>query len=100
MPTLPTLIGIVAAVCTTVSYIPQLRKCWTTGSAADLSLYMFLVLAAGLSLWVVYGFLQKDWVIVIANVVSVTLLGVIIGFKLREMWTARAKGKSGKATQA
>ena len=33
-----TLIGLVAAFCTTVSYYPQLKKCWTTGSAEDLSL--------------------------------------------------------------
>jgi MtN3 and saliva related transmembrane protein len=97
---LSTFIGTVAAFCTTVSYIPQLHKCWTTGSAGDLSLYMFLVLAAGLSLWVVYGILQQDWVIVIANAVSVTLLAIIIGFKVREMWTERAKGKNSKAAKA
>lgn len=28
-----TLVGLVAAFCTTVSYYPQLKKCWTTGSA-------------------------------------------------------------------
>ena len=27
-----TLIGLVAAFCTTVSYYPQLKKCWETGS--------------------------------------------------------------------
>lgn len=100
MPALSTFIGVVAAACTTLSYIPQLHKCWTTGSAGDLSLYMFLVLAAGLSLWVVYGVLEQDWVIIVANGVSVTLLSVIIGFKLREMWSARAPGKGGKAAKA
>jgi MtN3 and saliva related transmembrane protein len=79
-----TLIGLVAAFCTTASYYPQLKKCWETGSAGDLSLKMFLTLAAGVALWVVYGFLKSDVVIIIANVVSLALLLGILYFKLRE----------------
>ena len=48
MPYLETLIGAAAALCTTVSYIPQLRKCWETGETGDLSLKMLLLLASGL----------------------------------------------------
>src|SRR4051794_29165862 len=68
-----TLIGLAAAFCTTVSYYPQLKKCWATGSAGDLSLTMFITLSAGIGLWVVYGFLKSDFVIIIANVVSLGL---------------------------
>jgi MtN3 and saliva related transmembrane protein len=81
---LTTLIGLVAAFCTTVSYYPQLKKCWETGSAGDLSLKMFLTLAAGVALWIVYGFLKSDVVIIIANVLSLALLLGILYFKLRE----------------
>ena len=45
-----TLIGLAAAFCTTVSYYPQLKKCWETGSAGILSLKMFLTLATGVAL--------------------------------------------------
>ena len=79
-----TLIGLVAAFCTTVSYFPQLKKCWATGSAGDLSLKMFVTLAAGVALWVVYGFLKSDIVIILANVVSLALLLGILYFKLKE----------------
>jgi MtN3 and saliva related transmembrane protein len=48
-----TIIGFVAALCTTASYFPQLKKCWTTKSAGDLSLKTFLVLAFGVGLWAV-----------------------------------------------
>ena len=41
--------------CTTASYIPQLRKCWNTGETGDLSLKMLLLLTCGLGLWIVYG---------------------------------------------
>jgi len=83
MPTLETLIGAAAAFCTTVSYIPQLRKCWETGETGDLSLRMLLLLACGLALWLVYGFLRADAVIIIANGISLALLGGIIFFKIR-----------------
>jgi MtN3 and saliva related transmembrane protein len=81
---LSTIIGLVAAFCTTVSYYPQLKKCWETGSAGDLSVRMFLTLATGVALWVVYGFLKSDLVIILANATSLILLLGILFFKLRE----------------
>lgn len=78
-----TVIGSLAAFCTTVSYLPQVRKCWTTGKADDLSLKMFLTLAVGIALWVVYGVMRSDFVIVAANTVSLCLLSIILYFKLR-----------------
>ena len=83
MPYLETLIGAAAAFCTTVSYIPQLRKCWETGETGDLSLKMLLLLASGLGLWLVYGVMCADAVIIIANAISLALLGGIIFFKIR-----------------
>ena len=84
MVDLTTLIGSVAAFCTTVSYYPQLKKCWATGSAGDLSSKTFITLSAGVGLWVVYGFLKNDFVIIIANAVSLALLMGILYFKLRD----------------
>jgi MtN3 and saliva related transmembrane protein len=85
---LSTIVGLVAAFCTTVSYYPQLKKCWETGSAGDLSVKMFLILATGVALWVVYGFLKSDLVIILANATSLILLLGILFFKLREGWTS------------
>ena len=79
-----TIVGLAAAFCATVSYYPQLKKCWDTGSAGDLSLKMFLTLAAGVALWAVYGFMRSDAVIIIANSISLALLMGILYFKLRE----------------
>jgi MtN3 and saliva related transmembrane protein len=84
MVSFTTVIGLLAALCTTVSYLPQVKKCWQTGKTGDLSLKMFSILATGIALWVVYGFLQGDAVIVLANSVSLALLSIILVFKLRE----------------
>ena len=78
-----TVVGLVAAICTTISYYPQLKKCWETGKAEDLSLRMFATLAIGVALWVIYGMLKEDGVIILANAVSLALLGGILYFKLR-----------------
>ncbi|MDP2357170.1 MAG: SemiSWEET transporter [Beijerinckiaceae bacterium] len=78
-----TVIGTLAAICTTISYAPQIRKCWKTGQADDLSLRMFLLLTAGIALWVVYGFLRGDMVIIVANSISLCLLAIILYFKVR-----------------
>jgi MtN3 and saliva related transmembrane protein len=80
---LTTAVGAIAALCTTVSYIPQLKKCWDTGRADDLSLNMFSLLALGIALWVAYGLLRQDVVIIIANGVSLFLLACILHFKIR-----------------
>jgi MtN3 and saliva related transmembrane protein len=76
-------IGVCAAVLTSLSYIPQVRKAWPRGSTKDLSLHMLLVLTAGLLLWVGYGLLKSDWVIVAANSVGAALSGSVLAFKIR-----------------
>lgn len=78
-----TIIGTLAAICTTFSYAPQIRKCWKTGQADDLSLRMFLLLTAGIALWVAYGVLRSDMVVIIANSISLCFLAIILYFKLR-----------------
>ena len=85
MASLATLVGLAAACCTTASYVPQLKKCWDTGETHDLSFKMLLILFSGIALWVVYGILQRDWVITLANSISLALLSGILLFKLREI---------------
>lgn len=82
MTTAATLIGLAAAVCTTAANLPQLKKAWTTGQTDDISLTMLLLLACGLALWVAYGVLQKDFVIILANAVSLALLSGLLCLKL------------------
>jgi MtN3 and saliva related transmembrane protein len=78
-------IGVCAAVLTSLSYVPQVRKAWPRGSTKDLSLHMLIVLTTGLLLWIGYGLLKSDWVIVAANSVGATLSGAVLVFKLRDL---------------
>jgi MtN3 and saliva related transmembrane protein len=76
-------VGAAAAICTTASYFPQLKKCWVTGEAKDLSLKMFSVLSLGIFLWIIYGVMKGDAIIIAANSVSLCCLLGILWFKIR-----------------
>ena len=81
-------IGGIAAFLASLSYIPQVRKAWPRKSTKDLSLSMLTTLTLGLGLWTVYGLIQGDLVIVLANVVGATLSGIVMGCKIRDLLTA------------
>ena len=78
-------LGFVAAALTSLSYVPQLQKALPKDSTSDLSLKMLVALFAGLALWIVYGLMVKDVVIVIANCVGTALVGVVLGCKVRDI---------------
>jgi uncharacterized protein with PQ loop repeat len=44
---------------------------------------MLWVLASGLALWVTYGVLQKDIVIILANAISLALISALLTLKLQ-----------------
>lgn len=82
------IIGIVAGLFTSIAMLPQLIKVLKTKETADLSITMICVLIAGVSLWVYYGFLQKEMPIILSNAFSVlvnlTLLICWFLFKKKE----------------
>ena len=86
MNTILPIIGAVAAILTSLSYIPQVRKTWPRGSTHDLSLHMLIALTAGLLAWIVYGTIRGDWIIVAANSMGAALSGSVLAFKLRDMF--------------
>jgi MtN3 and saliva related transmembrane protein len=85
MPDIATALGLLAAGLTSLSYIPQVQKALPRNSTEDLSLKMLLALLAGLCLWIVYGAVIGDFIIVVANVVGAALVGTVLGCKIRDM---------------
>jgi MtN3 and saliva related transmembrane protein len=66
-------IGIAASIGTGLSLLPQLIKIYKEKKAADISYKMLTVLLAGLVLWIWYGIVHKDWIIIISNAVSLLI---------------------------
>jgi len=78
-----TLIGLLAATCTTGSFLPQVIRAWRTRSTRDVSALMFVLLVTGNALWLLYGALIGDLPLVVANLITITLVGIILALKLR-----------------
>lgn len=80
-----TVIGIVASAGTAISMLPQLTKLIKEKKAENISLYMLFVLFLGVSCWIVYGILKKDWIIIISNsfslIINVILTVLAINYK-------------------
>jgi MtN3 and saliva related transmembrane protein len=78
-----TVIGFLAGVLTTVSFIPQVVKVWKTRSARDISLGMYVIFTCGVVLWLAYGLLLASLPIVLANTFTLTLALAVLVMKLR-----------------
>lgn len=77
------LIGLLAAACTTISFVPQLVRVWQLRSAREISLTMFLVFSLGVLFWLVYGICIRSTPIILANTTTLILSLGILGLKLR-----------------
>jgi len=78
-----TALGLTAACLTTIAFVPQVLRAWRTRSTHDISLPMFVILATGIALWLVYGLIIQDLPLIVANVVTLVLVLMILYFKLR-----------------
>ncbi len=83
-PIITKAIGFLAGTGTTVSFFPQMIRVIRTKSVSDLSIYMFLIHSSGVSLWVAYGLLVDDMIIVLFNCVTALFNIVILSFFIRE----------------
>ncbi len=81
--TLIDLIGTLAAILTTLSFLPQAWHTFRTKDVSGISLGMYSAFTAGVALWMVYGLMIKAWPVVIANVVTLSLASTILIMKLR-----------------
>ena len=78
-----TVIGLIAALFTTVSLFPQLVKVWKTKSTKDISTGMFTLFGTGVLLWFVYGIFVGDLPIILANSLAFVQAVVILAFKVK-----------------
>ncbi len=76
-------IGTLAAICTTIAFIPQALLVLKRRETRDISLAMYIVFNTGLALWLAYGVAIASWPIIIANIITLCLALAILGAKLR-----------------
>ena len=82
-PSLADIIGTIAAVLTTASFVPQVWLTYKTRDVSGVSLGMYSAFTIGVGLWLLYGLLVGAWPIVAANAVTLTMAIAILIMKLR-----------------
>jgi MtN3 and saliva related transmembrane protein len=78
-----TILGLIAALFTTASLLPQLFKAWKTKSTKDISTGMFILFCGGVFLWFLYGVFINDFPIIIANSLAFVQAVIILVLKVK-----------------
>lgn len=77
------LLGTVAGLCTTGSFIPQVVKTWRERDARAISVRMYVIISGAFVLWLCYGILIGSWPMVVFNLLNLGLSGVILFLKYK-----------------
>jgi MtN3 and saliva related transmembrane protein len=77
------IIGYLAGFLATVAFLPQVTKTIRDRSVKDISLGMYVLFCAGVSLWLLYGLLISSWPIIISNCVTLVLSGTVLVLKIK-----------------
>lgn len=76
-------LGMVAAFCTTIAFLPQAIQTIKTKHTDDISLSMYLILNVGLTLWLIYGIQLGMLPIILANSCTLVLSTAILYIKVK-----------------
>ncbi len=79
-----TVISFIAATLTTISFVPQAIKTIKTRDTKDLSLVTYSLFVLGTSTWTIYGYLDHEQAIFIANLITSCFAGIILFYKVKD----------------
>ncbi|MDD5711758.1 MAG: SemiSWEET transporter [Smithellaceae bacterium] len=83
MDTISNIVGLAAAVLTTIAMAPQVVKIARTKNTAGLSLQTFAILSAGIALWFVYGLMISSLPLIAGNSIGLLLTLCIVFMKIK-----------------
>lgn len=84
-------VGLAAGSLTTAAYLPQVYRTWRSKAVEDISLTMYCSMTLGVFLWLVYGICLQAPAVILANGVSLVLVGWMLRMRLKY---ARDRGKA------
>ena len=82
--------GFIAAGLTTIAFFPPVLRTWRTKKADDVSIVMLLMFITGLFFWIIYAIQTNSVPVLIANIITLILNGIILTLKLIYGIKARA----------
>ncbi len=77
------ILGYAAGAITSLTFLPQVIKTWKDKSAKDVSLMMFIIAAINEVMWIIYGVLLNNWVIILTNAIVLAMSLTMIFLKLK-----------------
>lgn len=77
------MIGSLAAILTTASFIPQAIKVIKTKDTSGISLIMYSMFTMGVFLWIIHGFIINDLAVILANSCTFIFAIIILFFKIK-----------------
>ncbi len=89
MTTSVQILGYGSAVLTTCSFYPQAIKTLRTNETRGISLRMYLLFTLGITGWGIYGYLNRDWPVFVANLVTFPAPAAILERKLQAQGALR-----------
>ncbi len=78
----PDVFGFLAAGLTTIAFLPQVVKIWSTKKADDVSITMLFIFITGLLFWIVYAIQTNTLPVLIANIITFILNVTILTLKI------------------
>lgn len=84
-------IGYIAAVCTTFAFFPQAIQAIRTKDVSSISLSMYIIFCVGVTFWFVYGLIQSDMPVMLANLITLIPALTILIIKARATYRNRKK---------
>lgn len=64
------IVSSIAAICTTVAFLPQAYKIHKTHETRELSFKMYIIFVIGLIMWFIFGFMINSKQIIVANFIT------------------------------
>ncbi len=79
------IIGYLAALLTTFSFLVQAIQSWRTRDLSGISVGMYSMFTLGVGLWLIYGIVIESWPLIVTNALTFLFALSILLMKLKQM---------------
>lgn len=86
------MLGTIAAILTTIAFLPGALKAVIKKDVAGINLPMYLMLTIGVGMWTVYGFMTGQVSIIVANGITFVFDVLTLAVKVRQDVLPRLTG--------
>jgi MtN3 and saliva related transmembrane protein len=87
----PTALGMIAGLCTSFSFVPQVIKAWRYGDTEAISKRMYVASLAAYGLWIVHGLMIASTPVILFNALNFIFAGTVLALKLRTLRSSGAQ---------